>query len=116
MSAQPEAEKIEGYEGTDLIVIFGVLVMAIGVAIYKMVERMYQAWQRQRGDRDDPDHDGSGAESGFNDGDEGQRKGQRSDGHFAQEKARRRFHTTTSDQPTSIEPRSTCPASRTTFG
>lgn len=50
MSAQPEAEKIEGYEGTDLIVIFGVLVMAIGVAIYKMMERMYQAWQRQRGD------------------------------------------------------------------
>ena len=30
MSAQPEAEKIEGYEGTDLIVIFGVLVLAIG--------------------------------------------------------------------------------------
>ena len=60
VSAQPEAEKIEGYEGMDLIVIFGVLMMAIGVASYKMVERMYQAWQGQRGDRDDPEDDGSG--------------------------------------------------------
>ena len=52
-SAHSQTLRNEGYEGADLVIIFGVLMIAFGVAIYKMVERMYQAWQRQRGDEED---------------------------------------------------------------